>query len=31
MNSTSHMPEDNIRNQNIKIDINPLTNKDMVI
>ena len=28
MNSTSHMPEDNIRNQNIKIDINPLTNKD---
>ena len=28
MNSTSHMPEDNIRNQNIKIDIIPLTNKD---
>ena len=28
MNSTSHMPEDNIRNQNIKIDINPLTYKD---
>ncbi len=28
MNSTSHMPEDNIRNQNIKIDINSLTNKD---
>ena len=28
MNSTSHMPEENLRNQNIKIDINPLTNQN---
>ena len=28
MNSTSHMPQENLRNQNIKIDINPLTNQN---
>ena len=28
MNSTSHMPQENLRNQNIKFDINPLTNQN---